>query len=473
MQLQKLERKDIARLLPYFRNQRTHISNYSAGSLFMWNKYLSTLYAEEEGCLVLCDRYVGNRYFYWPLSRDGDGAAEERVAEKIEKFCRENYIRLHFTAVPREKLSGLVLRYGADVHVSDIRRWRDYLYDAQDFILYPGGKYSGQRNHVNKFKKTYPDFTFERYDASMYAETESFLREVAEVQAEKEETLASEEMRGVFEILPKMEELGMFGGVLRAAGKIVAFAAGEYCGDMLVVHIEKAKRGVAGAYPTIAQLFAREYCTEQTKFINREDDSGDAGLRKSKLQYSPVQIVDKYNLAVHRSFDALSEYPEISTLRLTLRKIADEDAADFARLARDEKLNRFWGYDWRENAPSENPEDAWFLQDVRKDFKQKNELPLGVYYEGKLVGEVVLHNFGYRAEAEIGMRILPEWQGRGFARESLIALMDYGFVKLSLDRIEAKCFKENTVSAYTLKSAGMRPCGEDDTFYYFYKTCAM
>lgn len=293
------------------------------------------------------------------------------------------------------------------------------------------------------------------------------------MQTEKEETLAAEEMRGVFEILPKMEELGLFGGILRAGGEMVAFSVGEYCGDMLVVHIEKAKRGVAGAYPTVAQLFAKEYCNERTKYINREDDSGDAGLRKSKLQYLPVQVVDKYNLAVRRTFDAVSDYPHIKTLRLELKGIADEDASDFARLARDEELNRYWGYDWRENATEENPADAWFLQDVRKDFKQKNELPLGIYFEGKLAGEVVLHNFGYQSEAEIGMRILPEWQGRGFARESLIAMMEYGFMKLSLEKIEAKCFKENTVSAYTLKAAGMRACGEDDTYYYFYKTPSM
>ncbi len=472
MQLKKLERENISSLLGYFKNQNTHICNYTAGSLFMWGKYLSTHYAEEEDCLVLCDRYVGNRYFYWPLSKTGDAAAEDRVAEKIEKFCRENYIRLHFTAVPRDKLPQLVLRYGSDVHVSNIRRWRDYLYNASDFIHYPGGRYSGQRNHVNKFKKNYPDHTFSVYTPADYAEVESFLREVSAVQLEKAEMLAAEEMNGVFDILPRLEEFGMCAGILRAGGRIVAFSAGEVCGDTLYVHIEKALRGVQGAYPAVAQLFAQTFAQNVT-YLNREDDSGDAGLRKSKMQYLPVQLVDKYNLAIHRSFDALSAYPQITTPRLVLHAIADEDAADFARLASDDALNRYWGYDWRENATEPNPPPSWFLEDVRKDFKQKNELPLGVYFENKLVGEVVLHNFGYRAEAEIGMRILPEWQGRGFARESLIALMDYGFIKLNLERIEAKCFRENTTSAYTLKAAGMRPCGEDEKFYYFYKTASM
>ena len=115
----------------------------------------------------------------------------------------------------------------------------------------------------------------------------------------------------------------------------------------------------------------------------------------------------------------------------------------------------------------------WFLEDIRSDFRRKSEIPLGIYCGDTLAGEVVLHNFGYRAEAEIGMRVLPAWQRRGIAREALLGMMEYGFLKLGLERIEAKCFRENAVSARALRAAGMRPCGEDATYFYFYKTAAM
>lgn len=472
MQFKKLEKEDLPRLLPYFQAQTRHISNYSAGLLFMWSKHLSTQFCEEDGCLFLCDRYVGSFYFYYPLSKDGNADTEARGVEKIEKYCRESNVRLHFTNVPSDKLPALVLRYGAEVHVSNIRRWRDYLYNAEDFKSYPGGRYGGQRNHVNKFRKNNPDFEFCTYEPEDLPEAEAFLNEYAVSQYAKEETLADEEMKAVFEILPRIGALGLYCGYIRAGGKIVALSIGERCGDMMVVHVEKALRGVQGVYPTIAQLFAQTFCGNGVLYINREDDSGDAGLRKSKLQYLPVRLVDKYNIAVRRSIDALSKLPRMETERLVLKEIPDEDAAAFAQLARDDELNKYWGYDWRACAPKRLT-DRWFLKDVRNDFKQKNELPLGVYFEGTLVGEVVLHNFGYAAEAEIGMRILPAYQGRGFAREALLGLMEYGFMKLSLDRIEAKCYKENAVSAYTLKSAGMRPCGEDEVFQYFYKTAAM
>ena len=240
----------------------------------------------------------------------------------------------------------------------------------------------------------------------------------------------------------------------------------------MFVHIEKALRGVPGAYPAMAQAFAQAFCGEGVRYINREDDSGDMGLRKSKLQYLPVALLDKYNIAVKRTFDSLSEPPVLETERLVLRVVAEEDAAVFAAMDKDEELNRYWGACWRDYAPKK-PTDKWFVKDLRNDFKQKRELPLGIYLEGRLVGEVVLHRFGYRSEAEIGMRVMKEWQGRGIAREALLALMEYGFCKLSLETIEACAFKENAPSVRTLESVGMRPCGEDEKRKHFYKTAAM
>ena len=73
--------------------------------------------------------------------------------------------RLHLSAVPAEQLGALAERYGADLHVSNIRRWREYLYEASDFRSYPGGRYSGQRNHVHKFEKLYPDHEFRTVEA--------------------------------------------------------------------------------------------------------------------------------------------------------------------------------------------------------------------------------------------------------------------------------------------------------------------
>ena len=62
--------------------------------------------------------------------------------------------------------------------------------------------------------------------------------------------------------------------------------------DMFVVHIEKAFADVQGAYPMINQQFLLHEAS-QYKYVNREDDTGDEGLRKAKLSYHPVFFVQK------------------------------------------------------------------------------------------------------------------------------------------------------------------------------------
>lgn len=75
--------------------------------------------------------------------------------------------------------------------------------------------------------------------------------------------------------------------------QIVAFTMGEpICSDTFVVHIEKAFPDVQGAYPMINQQFVEHECM-QYKYVNREEDTGEEGLRKAKRSYRPVFMVEK------------------------------------------------------------------------------------------------------------------------------------------------------------------------------------
>ncbi len=466
------QKEDILRFAPWFAGQTTHIADYSLGFQFMWHKTLAPDFAFFGDVLILRELYAGKYYFYYPLSLSGSAQAEEAALAEIEKFCRDNDVRLHFTNVPRAKLPALVLRYGSSVAISNNRRWRDYLYEAEDFRSFAGKRHAGQRNHVNKFKKLYPDWSFRPYRREDLPRVIAFLKEYEGVQLEKEDRIADEELSEVYAILPHLEELGMVAGILEAQGRIVAFSAGERCGDMLVVHIEKALRGFEGAYPAIAQQFALAFA--DVRYLNRMDDAGDAGLRKSKLQYLPSELVDKYNVIPGRAIDGVQRLPTLETERLLLRPVGDEDTEAYSRLASDVKRNAYWGYDYREDMPK-NADISWFLQSAREDFHHRAEMPLGIYIRetGKLIGEVVLHRFGYRAEAEVGVRLLPEAEGHGYAREAVAAYTEYGFYKLNLERAEAKCFRENDRSARMLLSSGMRETGGDDVYRYFYRTPEM
>ena len=88
-------------------------------------------------------------------------------------------------------------------------------------------------------------------------------------------------------------ELHLRGGVLRVHGEIVAFTVGEPVSeDTFVVHIEKAFAEVPGAYTMINQQFVEHEC-KGYRYVNREDDAGEEGLRKAKLSYKPAMLLEK------------------------------------------------------------------------------------------------------------------------------------------------------------------------------------
>ena len=62
--------------------------------------------------------------------------------------------------------------------------------------------------------------------------------------------------------------------------------------DTFVVHIEKALSAYEGAYQVINQQFVKHACTGYM-YVNREEDTGSEGLRKAKLSYKPVFLVEK------------------------------------------------------------------------------------------------------------------------------------------------------------------------------------
>ena len=367
MEFLRVSKQEQAALAPYFRAQELHIGDFSCAFQFMWDDALKPAYAIVENCLVLRELFAGKYYYHYPLSRTGDREEEMRAIKALETIARDTDRRLHFTNVPKSRVGDLILRYD-EALVTNNRRWRDYLYRVEDFREYPGKKYAGQRNHVKKFARLYPDWEFFEASPSDMGRVESFLHRYEAVQRSKENFLAEEEMNEVYALLGHMRELGVFAGILTVGGEVVGFSAGEKCGDMVVVHVEKALRQYEGVYPFLAQQFARTFCTDGVSYLNRMDDAGDLGLRKSKLQYGPCEIVDKFNVIPKRAIDAVGRLPTVQTERLTLMPVRDEDAEAYAMLASDVERNRFWGYDWRTDH-RRKPAAKTFLRDAREDLR--------------------------------------------------------------------------------------------------------
>ena len=117
-------------------------------------------------------------------------------------------------------------------------------------------------------------------------------------QNRKEAETAIFEERSVREFLKHYWEYAPLGGVLRAQDKIVGLSAGEIVGDTLIIHVEKADTSFSGAYQMLVNEYAKHFVTEDVKYINREEDTGDEGIRQSKESYHPLMLLEKYVVTV-------------------------------------------------------------------------------------------------------------------------------------------------------------------------------
>ena len=191
-------------------------------------------------------------------------------------------------------------------------------------------------------------------------------------------------------------------------------------------------------------------------------------MRTSKLQYLPCELGDKYSFSVGNELDALESVPSLHTARLTLDAFTEADKAAYNALCLDDKRNRWWGYDYRDDLRGELTED-YFLDVVRQDFAARRAVNFAVRRSDECIGEAVLYNCDWRGGMELGCRIAPQFAGNSYGTEAFAAVADWALYRLGLAKVTAKCYHENTAS-YRMLSSCMRKTGEDETFDYFEKT---
>ncbi|MBR5216740.1 MAG: DUF2156 domain-containing protein, partial [Oscillospiraceae bacterium] len=292
-----------AEVRKYYENCTYRLCEYSVGVKLMWHNYLNAWFAEAAGCLIVRCCIGDECVFDYPVAPEGGD--EDEALRLTEEWCAETGHRLIWSLVPQEKRDALTRRYPYAALRTE-RTWRDYLYHTEDLATFAGRRYSGQRNHINKFRKNTPDARFVVLTAEDGELIEAFWREYGEEFRKGDNAGARREMDYAREMF-RMLDTGWFcAGGLMSEGRLVALSLGEICGETLQVHIEKALYSHAGAYPAMVQAFAAHFGAG-TKWINREDDAGDPGLRTSKLQYLPAELAGKTRMDVGCEADLLRE----------------------------------------------------------------------------------------------------------------------------------------------------------------------
>ncbi len=462
----------LQKALPYLKQNPSRCGDLSAGYLFMWHDGADIRFSIWNDTIAVRQLIGEQTAFSFPIGADPDGMADELI-----EYARAEGLPLRFFAVDEPTLEKLRsdARFTPNMYAFD-RRWSDYVYDFDAISSFKGRKYSGQRNHVNKFRRLYgePDVRFltaaDREAA--HAFLDGYALEHPAVNAL--EKLEQRQSKRLFDVY---EELGLLAAGLFLDGRLAALSIGEISGEILLIHVEKALPGIEGVYPAMFSGFVNlvgGLPGVSLRLINREDDSGDPGLRTSKLQYHPLSIENKY--LVHVGSPALRLEPGMTAKRggMILTGLRESDKEAYLRLNTDVENNRFWGYDYREDVSITGPVDEnTFFDSVLYDMRAGDSVNFAVRLEeeGPMIGEAVLWNFAFDGNAEVGCRILPEYQGKGYGTAAFGAAAELAVRVLGVGA-RARCYKENGPSRAMITANGFTRTGEDGTFYYYkYVSC--
>ena len=170
---------------------------------------------------------------------------------------------------------------------------------------------------------------------------------------------------------------------------------------------------------------------------------------------------------MERIFDKITPPIKIKTPRLIIDDITEKDKQAYFDLYTDEQLNRWWGYDYREDLGENAPTPEYFYSFMQELKAKKEEYSFAVRLDDKMIGELVLYNFTPDYSAEIGFRLFKDYHGKGYAYESANALKEYAMNSLGVKCLKSRCFKVNAPSKRLIEKLGLTQIDQNQTHYFF------
>ncbi len=284
-----IEKSDINELKKYYDYSEAFGCDLNLLNAYLWRNEYNIKFAVYNETLIKA--YFKDDDTVWgycmPAGRNVGDALNRIISDAFERGTKPYIVML--TTAQRALLESTFPSMFNYVRSPENQ---DYIYLCKELVMLSGKKFHGKRNHISRFYKTYYDTRFETIDAS----NQDDALEVA-VEWCKENNYNPnlyDELDVIKEALEMREEYNMHGAVLYVEDKPVAMTLGSEISDRVFdINFEKALRAYGGVYAVINNEFAKTLT--KYEYINREEDMGIEGLRKAKLSYNPVIILDRFN----------------------------------------------------------------------------------------------------------------------------------------------------------------------------------
>lgn len=295
----KVTLEDRDAVLRHVQNSPYQNCDYSFSNLYGWAEVYGTEVTFHKGMMLVRFKNPSQeRQAYLMPVGDGDlkGVLLDLQKDLLEKG-EEHIILMSVTANALDALKALS---PSQIKELPNRDFCDYIYLRESLATLAGKKLQSKRNHIHKFERLYPDWSYEEITADNVEKCIALEGVWLDNTKTDREKLA--ERRVVLNALKHKDAIGLTGGCIKVGERVVAFSLGmPVSTDTFDVNIEKADTEYEGAFSIINREFARRV-PERYTYLNREEDLGVEGLRKAKLSYNPEYLLCKSTVIL--SFDA-------------------------------------------------------------------------------------------------------------------------------------------------------------------------
>ena len=262
---------------------------YNFANLYLWGRQRAAFL---EDSLVFFSQFNQRSVYLFPVCRGN-------VKETLDAIIHDAHTRgipCRLTSLTHDDCDLVESLYPGQFRFHHDRNSFDYIYNIEDLATLKGKKFQKKRNHLNKFKQMHPDYRLEPITQENTPQVQQLLEQwyASRLEADPSADFYMEQI-AISRALRHRQELDMEGLVLMDGDQLRAMPLGSrLSSNTFDVQFEKAIDETA--YVAMCSGFAGWLMDKHPDIchLNREDDLGIEGLRKSKLAYNPVTMIEKH-----------------------------------------------------------------------------------------------------------------------------------------------------------------------------------
>lgn len=274
----------------FFREKNTLLADYFFETLLIYNntyKYEYCIFNNSLFIKMELDKNEKFDYFYFPISNNP--IDDLKILTDYSKNHGKTAIFVNITSEDLEKYKPYISKeYFIQLNIDSI----DYVYETDHLSTLVGHRYNQKRRHLHKF--------LENYDIKNVEITKNDLDEILnfidlwEVSSNEPYKNVENEKKSLKEIFKYFDTFNLLGFKYYINNKLVGFTLGGIINNQFIQHFEKCLDQFEGIYVYSTSYISKILKDKGIKYLNKEEDIGEPGLRKAKKSWSPDLFINNY-----------------------------------------------------------------------------------------------------------------------------------------------------------------------------------